>query len=426
MEQNNEEKILMMTVGTGVGLNKEEKIRNLAHGLLHCINHYKPAQIIYFGSEESKETMQMVEILAKEQHICLPNLKKEVFLKNIDDFDSCFGTIQGEIEEFKRNKEKQFEIYIDYTSGTKTMTAAIVVLSILYHLKLSLVSGTRSDQNVVRSGTEKMQEQNPYRVYDKLLMEKLHESFNTYRFNTAREYLHQIVDLLPEKKAYYEHLIDAYDAWDKFDHLGAFDKLSKITKAEDPSGLLNNNKAFLGTMVNFIETDTQTDSPNRINMYYIADLLNNAGRRMEEGKYDDAVARLYRTMEFIEQHIFMTKYNLKSNDLEVIVLRERKIPENYIGELEDLKDTNGKIKIGLKRGYEILAKLSEEIGSKYMNDNKLQNLLTKRNDSILAHGIKPVKKEDCEDLYQIVEIYIGSVFRDMIYYTEKARFIKLD
>ena len=35
--------------------------------------------------------------------------------------------------------------------------------------------------------------------------------------------------------------------------------------------------------------------------YYLPDLLNNAYRRIEEGKYDDAVARLYRSIELTAQ-----------------------------------------------------------------------------------------------------------------------------
>ena len=55
---------LFMTVGTGVGLDKEKKVRNLAHGLLSSIESYNPDKIVFFGSEESIETVESL----KEQY----------------------------------------------------------------------------------------------------------------------------------------------------------------------------------------------------------------------------------------------------------------------------------------------------------------------------------------------------------------------
>ena len=40
---------LFMTVGTGVGLDKEKKVRNLAHGLLTSIESYNPDKIVFLA-----------------------------------------------------------------------------------------------------------------------------------------------------------------------------------------------------------------------------------------------------------------------------------------------------------------------------------------------------------------------------------------
>jgi len=64
---------------------------------------------------------------------------------------------------------------------------------------------------------------------------------------------------------------------------------------------LNQNKRFLGQLQTAEEPEP----------YNIADLINNAKRRgTEEKKYDDAVARLYRTIELIAHHQLKTKYNI--------------------------------------------------------------------------------------------------------------------
>jgi len=48
----------------------------------------------------------------------------------------------------------------------------------------------------------------------------------------------------------------------------------------------------------------------------IADILNNARRRMKEGKYDDAMARLYRTVELIAQYRLKMKYEIDTSDVD--------------------------------------------------------------------------------------------------------------
>jgi len=57
---------------------------------------------------------------------------------------------------------------------------------------------------------------------------------------------------------------------------------------------LAGNKQFLGQLISNPKRENGKPEP-----YYVADLINNAERRAEESKYDDAVARLYRTMELI-------------------------------------------------------------------------------------------------------------------------------
>jgi hypothetical protein len=47
------------------------------------------------------------------------------------------------------------------------------------------------------------------------------------------------------------------------------------------------------------------------------DLIANARRRAEEGFYDDAVGRLYRTMEMLAQFELLTKYDQDTSDIDL-------------------------------------------------------------------------------------------------------------
>ena len=46
---------LFMTVGTGIGPNKEEKIKSLAHGLLSSVIHYNPDNPVKRGYVDKSE-----------------------------------------------------------------------------------------------------------------------------------------------------------------------------------------------------------------------------------------------------------------------------------------------------------------------------------------------------------------------------------
>ena len=397
---------LFMTVGTGVGLDKEKKVRNLAHGLLSSIEIYNPDKIVFFGSEESIETVESL----KEQYYEKKGKELEncefVGLKDIDDFYECYTKIE---EKIKEEEKEGNEIIIDYTSGTKTMTTSAAICAMLYQKKLSLVAGKRGENGVVTPDTEAARVQNLFAAYDKYLLDRAKEAFNSYRFGEAMGYLDRIVAL--EDKEEYKKLVKAYDLWDKFEHEKAFQMLAGVKARETAY-----NKSFLGRLMNAREKQD----------FILVDLMNNARRRMEEGKYDDAVARLYRIIELIGQSVLRTRYEINSSDVDVWQLETLgKLEKNTIEKYEKLRDEEGKIKLPLRKDFELLQDLGDEVGKKFLEDKKMQDLLSKRNNSILAHGLVPVKREDAERMFESVREYVELVVEDAKGLMRKSEFPKL-
>ena len=400
---------LFMTVGTG--RKTKESIRSLAHGLLSSISHYNPDQIVFFGSEDSKETVSSL----KEQYH--EEKKKEladhefIMITAVDDFNECFEKMRRKIEEYE-----DYEIIIDYTSGTKTMTMSAAICSMLYHKKLNLISGVRGKDGIVILGTENQREQNLYSAYDELLFDKVKDLFNSYRFNEARSTLNEIV-ILEDREAYGK-MIDAYDRWDKFNHNAAFEILKDVKDDR-----VSENKAFLGKLVH--KKDVKL---------FIVDLINNAARRIEEAKYDDAVARLYRTIELIAQ-ARLTDMKLieegRFKDNGVFAIRLDLLKEKLGGEAvnkycdgqkdDDLK--RGIIKLSLYKSYALLHDLNDDLGVKFDEDDTLQTLLQSRNSSILAHGLRSVEKDVAERLFEKVIEYAGIALLDEL--VGKAAFPRL-
>ena len=51
----------------------------------------------------------------------------------------------------------------------------------------------------------------------------------------------------------------------------------------------------------------------------LASIINNSKRRGKENKFDDAVARLYRSFELIAQIRLLEKYNIDTNRVDIAV-----------------------------------------------------------------------------------------------------------
>jgi len=139
---------------------------------------------------------------------------------------------------------------------------------------------------------------------------------------------------------------------------------------------------------------------------FIRDLLANAVRRAEYGeKYDDAVARMYCAVEKIAKIRLLVHHGLDNSRLEPQELSEAIRPD-----YAPLADPGAQaIKLPLRKSYELLARLRDEVGLRYETSAaELHNLLEVRNSSLLAHGFKYVRRETNERLLTMALDFIGA------------------
>ena len=146
----------------------------------------------------------------------------------------------------------------------------------------------------------------------------------------------------------------------------------------------------------------------------VVDIFHNATRRAFEGKFDDAIARLYRCLEMIGQYALL-EYSVVSSEADLTAL-SGKIPENTFKKLAARLEKNGKLRLGLVEDLEIISELNKEdplaiIYRKYNEDFKKYILI--RNKSILAHGIKPVSKDEYLKLESMSKVFIQSVIHSV-------------
>ena len=357
--------VLLMTVGTGVG--DEEKTESLAHGIFFSIESNNPDKIIFFGSKDSMKTIDYIKDDIIEDY----GEYEFIEIEHIDDFKEYFNQIRAKVLEFVDEK-----VIIDYTSGTKTMTMSAAFASMIYHKNLIFVSGERKE-GIVKKGTEKILSQNLYPVYDELMLEKVKDLFNSNRFEAGKVLLDDIVET--EDKDLYTQLFDIYYNFDNINYekaLERFDEdfLNKIrekwphlsVKFTENRNALFNMRTIDTQKVDLGKKPWKNKKYKRRCYYILASLLNNAKRRFNEGKYDDAIARLYRSFELIAQIRLREKYNINSSNVDIEILKNRDLPEDYIDSLEKIRaDLNDNIKFGLVKDYDLLFHLEDDLGIFY-------------------------------------------------------------
>lgn len=417
------EVILFMTVGTGTNLNiNEENSKNHAQKLYYTINKIRPDKVIFFASDKSKGTVEYIEELFQKDNdeFILDEDYQIVIINAIDDLNTCFEAYESKIWELDYEDDGDYDIIMDYTSGTKTMSAAMASCGMFYSKDLISVGGDRSTGEVSR-GTEIINYQNIYKIYDKFALMRTRNNFNANRFRACIDILNFIVDLNIHKDSLM-HLCKAYYAWDNMDFEDAYDHLRKVNLNQVEFMEVKNDIKFnlkaLGNIIN-------SKSVNLKNCYILASLINNSIRRSEEFKYDDAIARLYRSFELIAQ-IELTKYNIKSSDIDVSVLKQNNVSDEFIMDLEKTRE-DGKIRIGLEKDFLLLNELGNDLGKYYVdNESKIKNLTRKRNNSILAHGLDSLTQNDFDEFLDIVLNLSYSLDKDMKKFIKQTKFAKFD
>jgi len=395
-------KALVITVGTGVGDDEGEAIRSIAHGIVASIRNSNPSRVVFVVSEKS---LQATVPEIKRQAGSLP-AHEFVMIERIDDVDEAFEKVRSSILSLRASG---YEVVVDFTTGTKAMSAGAVLAATYEGATLSYVAGERHGGRVPM-GTERVMVYSPVKGIVKMQEKIAAELFDVYQFEASLRIFRSIVErgVEPRLREAYEALvsvIEGYMLWDRFNHEMGFSMLASMECV--PA----RNKEFLGRMLSSGERER----------YYIADLINNAERRSQEGKYDDAVARLYRTTELIAQYILRKRYGIETGDADLSAVDER-VRAKY----ERYRDERGRIKIGMVKAYELLAELGDEIGEIFRANRRLQHLLTRRNESILAHGTLPVGKEVTDELAQHVRELARAAVPEVGNLCEKARFPKFE
>ena len=307
----------------------------------------------------------------------------EVVEVSADDLDHAFLTIRDTIE----NLDGRFpaaRFVADYTGGTKTMTAALVCAVLESdRVELQLVAGARPTLDRVSDGTEMAMTASVARLrldramapylaaWGRFAYREAADGLDGIRIGTERTSMRQL--------GLARALSHALASWDDFDHQSAAEQIEPFRREVAPRW---------PWMLPALRLLTQRDRPQH-EPARLFDLWSNAQRRAQQGRFDDAVARVYRLIEWVAQWQLRTRLELDTADFPA-----DQLPAGS----KASPGSDGRIKVGLLQAWQVarerLPETDPVLTFAVQQGDKMLDLLRIRNHSMLAHGFRPVREPD--------------------------------
>jgi CRISPR-associated protein (TIGR02710 family) len=331
----------------------------------------------------------------RDQTPSLPNIPTQLGLAreafqcltvSPDDFDDIYGRVMAWLEE----QPEGIRLLADYTGGTKTMSAALVAAALDHGgVQLQLVTGPRDNLRAVSSGEMVMPASVENSRFRRAFRAAL-EPWENFAYDDAVARLQRIrVPMAPSLRAELTRAIGisrGFAAWDRFRHGEARNLLKGFRPVMRPD---------IQPLLNVLDLLDHHDAPAR-KILPLFDLWRNAQRRAIQQRYDDAVARLYRLLEWSAQWLLESQAGLDTADLPA-----EAIPE----QMELVPNREGKYQAGLYAAWELASHHCHASVKAFWEAQKsvMRNHLKARNLSILAHGSESVNREQYDAFAQWME-----------------------
>jgi CRISPR-associated protein (TIGR02710 family) len=383
--------------------------------LKKSIQNHEPENLIFLASHTSTGLAgEILNILPFK-----PGVWYEI-TENPNIMLDCYQAARRCVDRAIKMNVNPEEVTVDYTGGTKVMTASLILATIGHPFHFNYVGGdarTKNGLGTVVDGHEKMfPEMNPWSIFAEEERRQVVILFNRRRFSAVL----QIIDNcrmreLPADIADYfscvYYISEGYLLWEQFNHEAAFRKISRGLEAlyarqksyPDPAidvfiNQVKQNKLFLKRLLD------ETNKMKILHPILVDDLMNNARRRMADKRYDDAAARIYRALELYGQVCFEQTARCSNSAVKPEII-PREIREQFVRKFGNDRNI---LKLPMTATFQYLKHKGHPAGINFFEKyNDIKNVQSNRNDSILAHGIKPVTENAISSIFTVVSQCTG-------------------
>lgn len=441
------EKKLMKLIESAYILNNSGKVYEKVEYLIMSVGtSYEPLAL----NIQLLKPQKILFLYTKATEYIIDKIVKYCKLDNIN-FDKSEVHETNPLDIYKEIKSvylkwsKPQKLYIDFTGGTKSMSVAAAMAGALIDVQLVYV-GTNNylvDFRKPNPGSETLfYISNPIEVFGDLEIEKAFALFDKYNYAGARSRLTDLKESVPDPQIrqqlnFVYYLSCTYEHWDALDFPKAYESIKILNKQLMRDSRLNNHYILMDFLDKLLYQESILESLKEIphiiaekrnmeilqNKEYIIPLMFsmyiNACVREKQEKYDMSTLLLYRLLEMIEQRR-LAIYNLYVSKMryDEIEWDYDKMPElsnvssetriKYLSrKITDIKQSlfknpgNGYLaeQVSLLEGFIILLALKDSIvqskdGNPVNKLKRIRSMVFLRNNSIFAHGLGPVSKND--------------------------------
>jgi CRISPR-associated protein (TIGR02710 family) len=382
---------------------------------LNAVRHAAPVHVVFLVSAQSRALVDREILPALE---IKPTYLRCIMTPDAESLTATLKAISEALPAILHEWQVSWDaVLVDVTGGTKVMAAALVLATVERVGRYLYIGGTvrtKGGVGTVADGRERPVETvNPWEALAIPARARATASFNGLQFAAA---LREIDATLPRLAAgrlkarlqATRQIVEGFAAWDRFQYKDGLNALKKAK--ESCMGAFEDDLSYgpflssLGEAVSRLEAIEGARREEAPSEEMLRDLLANAARRGRvEGKFDDAVARLYRFIEGVVQCRLFEKFKLRTAEIPLDSLPAGPRWDDI--RARRLAPGRRSVELGQRDAARLLADRGDEVGLRISNElergRRLADLVRARNHSLLAHGTVPVRKETFENLLDL-------------------------
>lgn len=404
-------------------------VGSTAEPLAVSILHWRPARVQFVFPASTGVTVDTIRQELHARGFALPLGAYDSFcVSDHDDLAACVQEMRSnlakEVSQWRRRGD-QFRCVVDFTCGTKCMSVALGLLARPWPaVRFSYVGGEARDKEGagrVLPGSERVVTvTNPWGVLGYQAVEDAVTAFDHHDYSEGARWLREAIRQVGNDASRKSELnalatfMEGYELWDRTEYseaIGKFDQCRQ--RLNDLAGaLIAVERRRLHKHI--------TEARNRLDLLkhaagiptraLLEDLIANAGRRRNEGRLVDTVARLYRAVELAAQLRLAEAYDIRTDAVPVDEMPEslRRFPA--------ATEENGTITVGLQDAYALLLHKDDSLGRRFaeLGWSSARSPLASRNASIAGHGFAPVSQDVCTKLW-IGALNLAGLSEDQVF-----------
>lgn len=384
--------------------------------VLRALRHYRPEYVAFISSQENFGEAGKILNDAKSQGIAF--MSDLTLIDNPQDPYECIEKVREAIDRTRKKKYQAEEIIVDYLGGTKQMSVALAMVASNFGLSFSFVGPSAEDGGTPEAAPGHVRQ---WHFHVQVENRKILALFNRHQFKAAKEIADRLMRQDARTKPFYRRfglVIEGFYRWDLFRHTEALDVFTKARIDELRDERARIIRLFAQDALYAISFLRELIASPKLSVYHILDLFANAERRFDEGKIDDAVLRLYRTVELCAQERLLNRYGITPSEVTPAQI-PADVRDAFAEKYRDAYD--GKIKIPLSGCYRLLSALGDDLGKTFVaNEGRFRDLQSSRNLSYLAHGFSSSKEATYKSLREFL-LNLGMISLDAVPVFPKIR-----